>query len=1515
MKTTRREFVCRVILWLCLCAAWPAAALAQTASDIKIEWKNTWDETYSANLARWQAELPQNTPQNVQLLRGRTVALVDALIQKYPQDLKRRSQGRLQQADDYGFLNKPDLAFDVLKKTIDENAGDFGLAVAAMGKMVGIAQYHATDHYADIIRYACAGLTALNKAGVLPDDDQIYLNVLLAAFYMEQAKGNNFEAIEYAAALNAGKCADPTFVSREMEVWAYLGRTDLAQSYAEAVFAQTGDEGYRQRAKFYASLAAARPNFYHKAAVDNRRDVILARGSEGQTLAIQGIYDDEAAGQVAMPADQPGSSRYTSTWSWLDQLLQSGRPKAIGATASTAPATEDVVAQLRARQEASFAELFSARKSPADKPPDALAAFRKYPWSQAANRALLHAGQAALQKGHCGLAIKDFQDVLSHSDDQATRQAAQAAYWIALSGQPGPLTLDAATRNLPDGATFPLLGKSLPAKAIMPRLPQAAPISQDQPVPLSALAHNVLKLPAASPWTTDFFEVRPQGMAWFNSTGEIAPAGRDLILAGPKLIACYGDDLSTPRWTHATRGLAGMDHVTYTEPSDRPCEEVPGPFVPAVGGGKVFARVASHAFDMNFDSLAALDQKTGRLLWTTLSRGDPAWDGLWIVSDPAICDGRIYVLACARGYACAMSLHLICADAADGTMLWNKFLATRDASLAFEGNGWRSMDMAHFGNAVTICQGSVYCLSNLGFVCKCDARDGLLDWLYCYPRSMTTNTNSPRLVSRQGCPPVVAGDKIVLMPRDYQGMFALDAQTGKPLWDNALVPTQELVGQVGGTLIVKDIDHLAAVDAATGKKIWMRRFDKGLRATPVLRGGSLCIVHDNELMRVSALAGCDQERCLLAPADTPYHFIIRDNVMIAIGPASQGSQKGRPLNPAAPAPDKNAAAPALPLQESWKLCRPEAQLIVPPPDAAMPDKVLLRSRNLLECISATSQGAVDWQVLLPSPPREIAWGNKAIVLAFIDKVMCIDAATGAVRWTSLSPFSINQCRVFGPYVATSVYFTTDWERAGRYTAVSDLATGKMRWSSEFISQFGPDWTGHFELMGWDGTNLHLLGQQPFGDPKINQVIVTPAGGEPLWQGSYSGQSVVAALALGNGFGFYADSKRQICEFPIARDAKSTPTGSLLPENLRRFAVEGQWLHLSYEPAAYKPSTLILRHGDPAYVFSAAGEGVIRGDRYFQPAGDSLAATDLLTKKTTLYKLPLPAPDCGDAVALVDFWETADKLCIASCDEKEYAGTPRPNTGLRIDCFDRATGALVGSQAMEDIVHYAAIVTTGQWFRRTMNQTQVVAVNGIVLITDLYGLRAYTPAPAAPAKHALSVPLVAHGKIHVDGRLADWAAKPAAQIKTPAGAEARVFLAHDDENFYLALTVPETAFEPLAGDGDMLWGNHLELNIKTGWLYHRAAIGVDSQGRRRPDLQATDDVFKGSQLAVERDVFNRTTTYELSIPLKNLLSPPMIGAKAPVWISIAPWAAGLANEPQFQWRCQLLDLDVMPPAPK
>lgn len=519
--------------------------------------------------------------------------------------------------------------------------------------------------------------------------------------------------------------------------------------------------------------------------------------------AIASLVQDDAKGQYLVEWD---SNRLSSIWISMDRRLLSLSP------AELAP--------LRQFQEAPAAGLIGATALGAD-PQPVLSAYRRYPWAAASHEALLRAGEIALRQGRWGWALRAFQDVFRHSADAGTRARARTGLWLALAQDPqNRPELGAALTGAVATASHPWMGRmesgariqaQLLAPATRPPAPPGAPFARGIP-------QRILHEPLASPWPAIWTSGSLIGMLTNLPVlqGTVVERGGFVFLTGPALLACYGADSVEPRWVRTPSRPTAGGHGKTPEGF-----VAPGHYSPALSAGRLYTRWGVDPAGYYPVGIAAFDWETGAPLWSTL--GDPAWAGLYAATDPVVADGRVYALAIRHGFLNAVSL--LCLDADRGAMLWERELGARIADVpvapgeTIGGVRPNVIEYAHYSPPVTVWNGAVYCIPGIGFAARCDARDGLIEWIASYPR-MEQVAQLARAARRLGAPPLVEGNAVVFMPRDARGMFALDAETGLPVWERRDPPYPDLLGRSAGIAVVRNTNRVEAINLTNGAALW-----------------------------------------------------------------------------------------------------------------------------------------------------------------------------------------------------------------------------------------------------------------------------------------------------------------------------------------------------------------------------------------------------------------------------------------------------------------------------------------------------------------------------------------------------------------------------------------------------------------------------------------------------------------------------------------------------------------------
>jgi outer membrane protein assembly factor BamB len=300
---------------------------------------------------------------------------------------------------------------------------------------------------------------------------------------------------------------------------------------------------------------------------------------------------------------------------------------------------------------------------------------------------------------------------------------------------------------------------------------------------------------------------------------------------------------------------------------------VPGPFAPAIAGGRLYTRWGFGAGERRegqedvrvhvrtwMKDLAAFDLRNGALLWTTAAEEE--WRDLYPVSDPSYADGRLYVLALSTPADFA-PLVVVCLDAAQGRVLWSRTILENSVWVAApharrgredEGSSRQAFDIVHFGNAVTVSGDALYCATAMGAVARCDARDGLVEWVRSYTRDPPVAA-AGLILRRQGSAPVVWNRSVVFLPRDASEVFACNRDSGEILWRHKDERLCEIIGAAEDLLLLRGLRRVVALDLDTGGVAWTLSFRHSLAGKVLLCGRRLLVSAPERILGFDSQSG------------------------------------------------------------------------------------------------------------------------------------------------------------------------------------------------------------------------------------------------------------------------------------------------------------------------------------------------------------------------------------------------------------------------------------------------------------------------------------------------------------------------------------------------------------------------------------------------------------------------------------------------------------------------------------
>ncbi|MCY2927832.1 MAG: PQQ-binding-like beta-propeller repeat protein [Planctomycetota bacterium] len=793
--------------------------------------------------------------------------------------------------------------------------------------------------------------------------------------------------------------------------------------------------------------------------------------------------------------------------------------------------------------------------------------------------------------------------------------------------------------------------------------------------------------------------------------------------------------------------------------------------------------------------------------WSTADREE--WKDLRPLNAPAAATGRVYVLALAAGKpnpagVLTAKIYLACLDAEDGRMLWRRLLGTSQTNTQL-------LDLAANGMPVTLHGGWIYCSSDLGLIAKCDARDGAPEWLAAY--GLAEQAGRPQVQScREGASPLVAGEAIVVAPRDHSGLLAFDAATGKKLWETTLVPSDRLVGLIGTTLMTRSQWELGGVDLQSGRELWTLALEADSPAQTCLRGQEMLLLAHNTLKRISP-AGAVVEALALTPKAGEQFALLPDGTLAALGEAIE------------PAPAPTAAAPpalAGPLVETWRLPAARPMLLAPPPDRPGDSFCVVSGRSITRVRTQPTVG-VAWTQSLPVEPAGGVFAGEFILLSDGSSLTALDLATGAVRWHVPMGFGIYSFDGDGQ-IAVAVEISNDPN-----ATVVEMATGKVLW--------------------------HKIISAPmrFGDLGAQRVrIRREDAGRTIafyWMGALYGDKGWRASELT----VEARTGTLLGLHPCLAEEAAWP---------RAFAFETRGAYFLDSLGCFKAvtpdgaaTTFASKHAmDMGSVNScppAVGVVPTPGGVYAKSLGE-LLWFDSAARREVVCELPRNAM-AGRMCLIYAARELGEKLLVVSGTRGRSAAYVPGQGAVFADLFDRTTGAHLAQQELPGL--------TCLDYPRTGYETQAEIVGDAVVVTGRDGVYVFA---GSAASAELALPRADAGEGFWQGAgeipLAGADGKPIGAVR----------IAHDNRRLFLSVTAPGSPQAAFRGRGT--FDNAAEcVDVALGGpsVSGRWLVGVDSAGRgvaRDVDGEAVGGV------SVVRSVRPETgaTTYEISLPLPESL---------------------------------------------
>lgn len=211
-----------------------------------------------------------------------------------------------------------------------------------------------------------------------------------------------------------------------------------------------------------------------------------------------------------------------------------------------------------------------------------------------------------------------------------------------------------------------------------------------------------------------------------------------------------------------------------------------------------------------------LERSPGRMVWRFVPTDIDVAGSKWRCEGaPLVTGGRVYAILSRR--QTQLELACVCLDASTGIMEWLRPLGQIRSALDDQRGRLGSL-------LLTAGEGRLFLSTDLGVVMALELDEGTIAWAYQYPRT----TPSAELLNshlRTGLVPAVYHNGVVLIaPTDSDQWHALDAATGRPLWQvRARQMIRHSLGVASTSLGPRWIigaDSLYGVDVATGRVEW-----------------------------------------------------------------------------------------------------------------------------------------------------------------------------------------------------------------------------------------------------------------------------------------------------------------------------------------------------------------------------------------------------------------------------------------------------------------------------------------------------------------------------------------------------------------------------------------------------------------------------------------------------------------------------------------------------------------------
>lgn len=394
--------------------------------------------------------------------------------------------------------------------------------------------------------------------------------------------------------------------------------------------------------------------------------------------------------------------------------------------------------------------------------------------------------------------------------------------------------------------------------------------------------------------------------------------------------------------------------------------------------------------------LTAVDARTGAIRWRTSDIAELA--ALYVVSEPCAVRGVVCFLA--QDYGSGEPIcRAVAIEARTGTVLWNRALLIGGDSY---GEYWTTgVAYSRELPRPLPTAGGICVATQKGRVFLLDPLTGSVVWMRPYVRMPFDGVRPRGLVN----PILSAAGAIILAPVDSAKIIALDAVTGRTLWEKQTALDPFLAGVWRDRIVafgrgIRLLNAASGATVATASMDWTPSMPFG-----TVTGNRLWITDEAQtrlfdlpsLQQVDAIARNGRLIPLASMA-----FTTAPNVVSAVRPVRatatpapsagrtvrlRNAPVGKPVESREPAGEVSACL-------LWETAYP-GYFSLPEQDRGL---ALLYGLQNAKLINANSFGEPYWECQTTSMIRRVFWTDETLALQTDSELLGTDIATGIERW-------------------------------------------------------------------------------------------------------------------------------------------------------------------------------------------------------------------------------------------------------------------------------------------------------------------------------------------------------------------------------------------------------------------------------------------------------------------------------------------------------------------------------------